>query len=51
MSDSADRIAFDGIPHVEKKNALGIEDAVRFAHGRFLIGNKHQAKLANDRVE
>ena len=51
MSDLPKGIPVDRVPHVKEQYAPGAEDSITFAHCRFLVGNKHQAKLANDRVE
>src|SRR5438445_350570 len=50
MSDLPNRIVLDRIPHIKEQYAPGAEDPITFAHCRFLVGNKHQAKLANDRA-
>jgi hypothetical protein len=51
MSDLPKGIPLDRVPNVEEKHARGAEDPMTFAHYGFLVGNKHQAKLANDYVE
>ena len=51
MRDSPQWILFHGVPDVEKKNAAGFEDAMRFARAQCFVGKKHDAELADDCVE